>query len=254
MTDNDPLLDAITETSEEPPKKKRGRPKKKPDPVATGPEKAAEPEATEPVPVPEKTAPKPKTQAEIPDHYWSTIQGWCKYHLFYGRMVAEAEEGAKFVEVGSWKGQSAAYMGVEILKSGKNIEFTCIDHFKGSEEEAHQADPEVKNLEAVFTANMKPCVDAGLNLTVLKSDSEKAADKFKDGSLDFVFLDAGHDYATVRRDIEAWLPKVRVGGIIGGDDYPMNGVGEAVREVLGPPVQTEKYDGWTYWFMTVAPK
>ncbi len=220
----------------EQPKRKRGRPRKNPLPEATKGDDV------------KKTVAK---KALVPEHYFQDIQGWCKFYLFYARMVEQAEDGATFVEVGSWKGQSAAYMGVEILKSGKKIAFHCVDHFKGADEAAHQHDPDLGRIEQIFAENLKPCVDAGLDLTVVKADSAKAAEKYKDGTLDFVWLDAGHDYVTVRRDIEAWLPKVKVGGIIGGDDYPMNGVGEAVNEKLGAAIKTEQHDGWTYWWMPI---
>ena len=45
----------------------------------------------------------------------------------YALMVRNAPMQARFVEVGSWAGRSAAFMGVEILNSGKQIKFDCID-------------------------------------------------------------------------------------------------------------------------------
>ena len=48
-----------------------------------------------------------------------------------------------------------------------------------------------------------------------------------DGTLDFVYLDAGHDYASVLEDLQAWAPKVRPGGMLAGHDY-WNGSSEAV--------------------------
>jgi len=53
-----------------------------------------------------------------------------------------------------------------------------------------------------------------------------------DGSLDFVYLDAGHDYDSVKRDIAAWWPKVKPGGIFAGNDYFSGcpGVIQAVNE------------------------
>jgi len=41
----------------------------------------------------------------------------------------------------------------------------------------------------------------------------------EDGSLDFVYIDGLHDYGSVKQDIAAWWPKVKVGGFIGGHDY-----------------------------------
>lgn len=42
---------------------------------------------------------------------------------------------------------------------------------------------------------------------------------FEDGSLDWAYLDAAHDYASVKADLEALAPKVRPGGLIAGHDY-----------------------------------
>lgn len=57
------------------------------------------------------------------------------------------------------------------------------------------------------------------NSTIIKKPSAEAAKEFTDGSLDFVYIDAAHDYENVKIDINAWAPKVRVGGIIAGDDF-----------------------------------
>ncbi len=57
-----------------------------------------------------------------------------------------------------------------------------------------------------------------------------------DQSLDFVFLDASHTYEDVKNDICLWLPKVRYGGVLAGDDYTdkfSDGVVKAVDEQLG---------------------
>lgn len=85
---------------------------------------------------------------------------------------------------------------------------------------------------------------------VLEMSSAEAAKKIGDGSLDFVFLDADHSYEGVRADIEAWLPKVRKGGWIGGHDYgndepayDFSGVKHAVDEAF-PNVETDANFTW----------
>jgi hypothetical protein len=40
-----------------------------------------------------------------------------------------------------------------------------------------------------------------------------------DNSLDFVYIDAGHDEESATKDIHAWWPKVKGGGVIGGHDF-----------------------------------
>lgn len=53
--------------------------------------------------------------------------------------------------------------------------------------------------------------------------------------LDFVYIDGNHSYSFVKQDIEAWFPKLKDGGLIGGHNYfGMNsehfGVHKAVNE------------------------
>lgn len=54
---------------------------------------------------------------------------------------------------------------------------------------------------------------------VVRGKSVDVAKTIADNSLDFVFIDADHSYAAVREDLLAWVPKVRVGGIVSGHDY-----------------------------------
>jgi cephalosporin hydroxylase len=49
--------------------------------------------------------------------------------------------------------------------------------------------------------------------------STEAAAFVVDGWADFVFIDAGHSYQAVLADIDAWQPKVRPGGWLGGHDH-----------------------------------
>lgn len=74
-------------------------------------------------------------------------------------------------------------------------------------------------------------------MTPIESLSWKAADRFVDGTINLVIVDACHEYKCVKRDIVAWLPKVRKGGIIFFHDYivqendlPKNGVRKAVEK------------------------
>ena len=53
----------------------------------------------------------------------------------------------------------------------------------------------------------------------IREPSPQAARHFKDGELDFVYVDGGHLYDDVRKDLNAWYPKIRFGGFLIGDDY-----------------------------------
>jgi hypothetical protein len=59
----------------------------------------------------------------------------------------------------------------------------------------------------------------GSRSEIRRQTSLAAADEIPDGSLDFVYIDARHDYPSVLEDLAAWLPKMRPGGLIAGHDY-----------------------------------
>ena len=143
-------------------------------------------------------------------------EAWFTYPSFYKYIVQKFSNNSHFVEVGSWKGKSSAFMAVEIANSGKNIKFDCVDTWKGSEE--HVEDPFVKSdtLYQLFLNNMKPLERY---YTPIRKTSEEASTLYSNNSLDFVFIDADHSYEQVQKDIKAWEPKIKNGGIIAGHDY-----------------------------------
>ena len=76
------------------------------------------------------------------------------------------------------------------------------------------------------------------NCQIIKDFSMSAVNKFKDESLDFVFIDAAHDFEHVKEDIREWSKKVKRGGIVAGHDYYVfnsgnDGVVKAVDEWVG---------------------
>jgi predicted O-methyltransferase YrrM len=63
---------------------------------------------------------------------------------------------------------------------------------------------------------------------LFKEKSWDVADQFADGSFDFVFIDGDHSVRAVLKDLDAYAPKVRKGGIIAGHDIGLSGVNMAV--------------------------
>lgn len=55
--------------------------------------------------------------------------------------------------------------------------------------------------------------------TIIRATSMDGLKQFKDGSLDFVYIDGDHSFRYFAEDIVEWSKKVRVGGMVAGHDY-----------------------------------
>lgn len=67
---------------------------------------------------------------------------------------------------------------------------------------------------------------------VLHMRSFRAASLFSTETVDFFHTDGDHTYPGVRADISAWLPVVKEGGVLSGDNYEIPTVAKAVDELL----------------------
>jgi len=57
------------------------------------------------------------------------------------------------------------------------------------------------------------------NCHIVRKKSMDALEDFKNGSLDFVYIDGDHNFKHTAEDIYEWSKKVRRGGIVSGHDY-----------------------------------
>ncbi len=64
------------------------------------------------------------------------------------------------------------------------------------------------------------------SVVIHKMDSLEAAQQFPDNFFDWIYLDADHSYTGCAADLEAWFPKLKVGGVFAGHDF-LDGVVEA---------------------------
>lgn len=178
------------------------------------------------------------------DHYYKTLgEDWFSYPRIYRGAVKYFGTGSTFVEVGSWRGRSSVYMGVEIVNSGKQIDLVCVDTWEGSVEHQGWDILEDDGLWKDFQKNIEPLKGV---ITPFRMTSLDGAMEFKDESLEFVFIDASHDYQSVKEDIEAWYPKVKLGGILSGHDYEyFEGVKKAVDERFGKDMKA-KWGSWVH--------
>ena len=73
--------------------------------------------------------------------------------------------------------------------------------------------------EEIYETACKTLLVAGSRCEMNRGASVDVAKMFPDDCLDFVYIDADHDYEHCKQDIEAWFPKVRNGGLVAGHDY-----------------------------------
>jgi predicted O-methyltransferase YrrM len=162
------------------------------------------------------------------EHFYQNIgeESWFTYQNLYLEMVNTFGDESHFVEVGNWKGRSASYMAVEIINSGKRIKFDCIDIHTMWETQYEDFLENTKLVKEIINPIIGP--------------SNEIVNQYKNESLDFVFIDASHDYEDILEDMKNWLPKIKVGGVFAGHDYsPHNpyehsiGVDKAVDDFFG---------------------
>lgn len=179
-------------------------------------------------------------------HNYEQIEGWFNMEQQYLYLLDNCPDGGVFVELGCFKGKSTSFIVTEIINQGRKINFTTIDSFEGStnstDENEVKAYNGISNIQKDFKANTRHLVehiskyntDRHLQVFgVIKELSHEAADYFEDNSVDQIFIDAGHSYEAVKKDIEAWLPKMKKGGIMAGHDYwAWEGVRKAVNEAF----------------------
>lgn len=58
---------------------------------------------------------------------------------------------------------------------------------------------------------------------IVRETSLEAVARFADESLDYVYVDGDHTFDAVLADIRAYLPKLKIGGLLIGDDYSLGG-------------------------------
>jgi hypothetical protein len=170
--------------------------------------------------------------------YWYDIDGWFTWRSAQEEAVNTFPDGSRFVEVGTYLGRSLCSLGEVVERSGKRIDVIGVDTCRGSGPEGlrgkdYHAGAVAEGDGSFAGALHKNVVDCGFGetITLIISDSINAARLFNDASLEWVHLDARHDYASVKADIEAWLPKVKAGGWLSGDDYDEQKWPEVVQAV-----------------------
>jgi hypothetical protein len=172
----------------------------------------------------------------------------CSQEEIFSMVAGKATEKMTFVEVGVFVGSNICWLAQKCEEREAYPDIWAIDLWQC--EEISQASKDhvgvQSNFEQAFEDNLERCEILPW-IKVIKQDSLKAADYFRDKSIDFLFLDDDHTYPHTRDELVKWLPKMKKNSIIAGHDYPAPGVQRAVEEVLGREGINVTSNGASYW-------
>lgn len=154
------------------------------------------------------------------------------------------------VEVGVFR----AKMSQQLLDGIPGLYLYMVDRWQEYSEVEAAGDPSavmskhnVDFWEKIYRNVVRDMAEYDGRFKIIRDDSVSAAKKLNKESCDFVFIDGDHSYEGVRRDIKAWMSRVKPGGLMCGHDITRAGVRRAVDELLG---DIDKDDDKT-WFYRV---
>lgn len=152
-------------------------------------------------------------------------------YLFLQQMIDD--KGFKRIaEVGVWK----AAFSTHILSNCPQVEKVySIDPWKVWPKKDYvdgKNNHSQKKFDSIYNRVQKRLSVFEDRSELIRDTSVGGSQHVKDGELDLVWIDANHGYEWVKEDIHTWVPKVRPGGIVAGDDYNPDFLGciKAVNE------------------------
>jgi len=160
---------------------------------------------------------------------------WFNYPVFYDEVGTDLSLKV-YVELGCWKGHSTSYLAKILKHRNDDCSLWAVDYWDEAPNLSGrtQLPDDYPNIYEIYKRNLHNS-GASEIVTDIKGCTWEAANQFKDGSVDFVFVDADHSEEGVTKDILSWWPKLKSTGVIAGHDYHTTnktGVGPAVRKLF----------------------
>lgn len=129
-----------------------------------------------------------------------------------------ARPGMVVVELGTYTGRSALTMLPTIARSRGHL--YCVDWFRGNIGVEAEIGPSYRqhDILRVLRDNLDASKFSDF-ATIIVGTSADVVRVFADAGIDALFVDADHRYSAVKADLDAWLPKLKVGGLAFGHDF-----------------------------------
>lgn len=167
-----------------------------------------------------------------------------------GRLPADRDTIA--AEVGVWQGK----MSARLLELRPRLTLILVDLWRAGrpgdswfDSGSQMARQSQRVVDQAFAGVEALARRYAPRVRIIRAYSTAAAAELADASLDLVFLDADHSQLAVMADIQAWRPKVKPGGVLGGHDYGSERFPGVKSAVLGAfrPEQIETGANKTWW-------
>ena len=136
---------------------------------------------------------------------------WDDEGLRLAYLASQVPENGVIVEIGSYRGRSAVFMGAAV-KTG--VQIFCVDVWRNPKEKKFTA--ESADLK-IFMETIGMFGFDRFTIPIQGSSPVVARDWHK--PIDFLFIDGEHTYDAVKKDYESWYPHVKDGGAIAFHDY-----------------------------------
>ncbi|MGD1808133.1 class I SAM-dependent methyltransferase [Dapis sp. BLCC M126] len=193
----------------------------------------------------------------------TNIPGWyLKTHVdFFNFMITYLPQQCTVLECGVFFGRSTIDVAKRLQLAGKKFHIFAVDSFFWggwikrenflSEELRHEFDRVVsecgKDMLEIFRHYLLKYNFENV-ITPVKSLIVDYAEKVEDNSIDLCYIDSSHEYQKTINEINALLPKIKVGGWLCGDDYDKEAVKNAVLETIP---QAKAWDNGRIWYLQI---